>query len=193
MKQFDTNKKIMIVVTALVLLLAVSATSYAMIQFIRPGKNENTVRTGTLILNLDETKELSLTEAYPMSDSQGMNSEAYEFTVENTGTQDAKYKIMLVDDNDTYTSDGCTRLAWSKLKYSISRNGTVLTSASYLSNISSNPQLDEVIINKGAKNSYQLRIWIDSGAGNEIIGKHFHAKLNIKGILSDKTDYDTGA
>ena len=194
MKKLDNNKKVMVVVTTFVLiLLAIATTSYAMITFARYGKTENTIRTGTLILNLDETKELSLINAYPMSDSQGMSSSAYEFTVENTGTQDARYKIMLVDDNDTYVEDGCSKLAWSNLKYSISRNGTNITSASYLSNLSSDSQLDEAIISSGSKNSYQLRIWIDSSAGNEIIGRHFHAKLNIKGILSDKTDYDTGA
>ncbi len=194
MKKIDNNKKIMIAVTASVLvLLAVATVSYALFQFSKKGNTENTIRTGTLILNLDETKELSLTSAYPMSDSQGMSSSAYEFTVENTGTQDAKYKITLVDDTKAYTDDGCSKLEWSKLKYSIVRNGTTITSARYLSNIASDPKLDETIIASGSKNSYQLRIWIDSGAGNEIVGKHFHAKLNIKGILSDKSDYETGA
>ncbi len=194
MKKIDNNKKVMIVVTTFVLiLLAVATTSYALVQFKKEGKTENTIRTGTLILNLDETKELSLTSAYPMSDSQGMASSAYEFTVENTGTQDAKYKITLVDDTKTYTDDACSKLEWSKLKYSIVRNGVTITSARYLSNIATDSKLDEIVIAAGNKNSYQLRIWIDSSAGNEIVGKHFHAKLNIKGILSDKSDYDTGA
>ena len=195
-KGVNRRKTIVIMVCLGVALITVVVASYALFQFNLTGNTRNTISTGTLELQLDEEKQVTLYRAFknsvaePVSDNEGLSSTPYRFTVRNTGTKDSRYRIMMIDDEEMYARDGCSKLPWDKVKYSITMNQGA-AKIQYLS--FNNGILDETILPAGGVNTYEIRLWIDSKASNEIVGLHFHSKINIKGILSNKTDYDTGA
>ena len=176
---------IMIVLVAVVL-----ASSLAVMDDGTSGKN--IMRTGTLILDLKEDNNLTLLNSVPTGDSEALESkETYDFTVENTGTETAKYRIYILEDTEKYQSDNCSdkKMPWSSLRYAIDKNET----KGEASDLPDDGVILSTLLESGEKDKYKLRVWINSNAGNEVSGLHFHAKLEIKAILEDRTDYDTGA
>lgn len=186
------NKKKYWIVLVIVFLVAFLVASYALFNYFKSSTGENTLKTGTLILELDEESALTLIDSIPLSDQDAMSGPSYNFSIKNAGTETAKYQVYLLDDDAKYQSDNCSnkKLPWSVIRYSIQRedeNSLV-------------EQLDErdgiiytTTLKKGMTDHYKLRLWLDNKATNEIAGLHFHAKLQVKAILEDKTDFDTGA
>ncbi len=183
---------ILYVVIVVAIIASIIAVSYSMFSYSSNNRKKHTMETGTLIVNLDEGESISLLDRYPISDSLAEKDEdAYTFTVNNTGTETANYRIYIVDDLEAYQEDSCTdsKMPWNKLRYSVTKNNTLIKTAAltndgvlYTTNLASNNSDD-----------YEIRIWIDSTAGNEVAGLHFHSKLVVKAILENRTDYDTGA
>ncbi len=186
------NKKKYWIALVVIFLVVFLVASYALFTYFKSSSGESTLKTGTLVLELNEDKALTLIDSVPISDQDAINGESYNFSIKNTGTEIAKYQIYLLDDDARYQSDNCSnkKLPWSKIRYSIQRedeNSLI-------------EQLDErngiiytTTLKKGMTDQYKLRLWIDEKATNEIAGLHFHAKLQVKAILEDKTDFDTGA
>lgn len=187
-KQIKKSTLLMIVVSVVVL---VFTTSFAMFTYSRLGLKSQKLDTGTLILNLKEDKPLSLIDAYPISDGTALKKEAYSFTIENTGTEEAKYRVLLEDDEESYISDNCgdKKMPWDKIKYSIKRDSSV----SKIAELGSNPIIDTHTLKVGETSSYEVRLWINSSAGSDVSGLHFHGKILVQAILSNRTDYETGA
>ena len=119
---------IVLIVSVLICALAVS---YAIWTQTYHGKKENKMDTATLILTLDESasKGISLLNTVPVTDDKGESFEPYTFTVKNSGTTDAKYRILLVNDEEKYKEHGCSslKLDWSNIKYSFSKDNEVAT------------------------------------------------------------------
>ena len=183
------NKKKLIFVVLIIIVLALGF-SYAAFSYTKSGETKHTMRTGTLLVNLEEENSLSLTNSYPVSDSDGLKGDSYNFKLNNTGTSDAKYQIILLEDNDKYVEDSCSnlKLPFNKLKYSITKDNIEKIEA-----LEDNGVIEESTINSKESANYKLKLWINSEAGNEVAGKHFHAKLKIKVIPKESTNYDIGA
>lgn len=189
------EKKTGIIVLAVALLLCITAISYAIFSFSKAGSKQSQVTTGTLIMELDEsaTNGISLPQAIPLSDAEGIALTPYKFKVKNTGTLNARYKIQLVDDEAVYTADGCTakKLSHSKIKIAYTKNDDNGTpTVQFLTMNNGEFELDT--LTPGNTNTFTLRVWIDYNAGNEIMGQHFHGKLELKAIQEGQTNFDTG-
>ena len=52
--------------------------------------------------------------------------------------------------------------------------------------------LDTGMLAPGESKSYTLRLWISDTATNDVMGTHFHGKIQVKAIQEGHTDYDTG-
>jgi len=72
-------------------------SSYAYLTYISKTNNSVVIKAGTLALNFkNQSNSITLNNALPISDKDGLsNTNEYEFTVENTGTINANYKIRL--------------------------------------------------------------------------------------------------
>ena len=194
MKKMKKEYVIALVVLIITAIGAIISVSYAIWSNIYSGTKTNQITTGTLVLVLDDSASagINLTTAIPVSDADGLATTPYTFTLKNTGTNNAQYRIKLIDDEATYTSDGCSsnKLPWSNIKYSFAANGGSATTALLSTN---SGILEEGVLNTGVTNSYTLRLWIDSAADNTIMGKHFNGKIEVDAIVQGKTDYTTGA
>lgn len=110
------NKKLLLSVFLGV--IVVIGVSYAWLQITLTGTKTVVIRSGNLSLNLDEdaSEGISLTNAYPMTDQEGLKTISYEFTLKNDGTIPSDYTIYLED-----TTDESDIKAFPVLKYDLKK------------------------------------------------------------------------
>ena len=173
MKDRIMNNKELIVAIAIVLIF-LATCSYAWLKLQVTGNKTNVLRAGTLKLTLDDTTSngILLEKAVPMSDTKGKTTTEYTFTLQNTGTA-VGYTIYL---DDVALTDGETQLEDSKVKYQLTKNGA--ETVALLSSLD-NKVIDIGTIGTNKTNTYSLRVWIDSDAGNEVMGKILSKELRV--------------
>ena len=162
-------------VLAFVLIVLV-AGSYAWLTLTIDKTNTNVLRAGTLSLVLDDTTSggIKLEKAVPISDEKGKTGTEYTFTLQNKGTKAASYTIYL-DDVALEASE--TRMDDSKVKYQLTKNSNETVA---LLNTLSDKILDSGEIAGSTTNTYSLRVWIDSAAGNEVMGAILSKQLRVE-------------
>ena len=152
---------------------------------------ENIISVGCFDVEMEEINApISLKNTYPVSDSKGLTQTPYTIKLSNTNcTTDASYTITL----NTLTTNTMDN---SKIKFAISTgtpsSGTNLgTYASDASNINVETgnlpveNLDQSIIIQtgelrvGASVTYNIYLWVDESAGNEVQGQTFEASINV--------------
>ena len=160
--------------------------------------NDNILSIGCFDVSLEElSKPISLNNTYPMSDQKGLTQTPYTFTIKNTCNTAAEYTITL-NTLKTATMDK------SKIKFAFTTGSDVPTSGVNLgtyASISSNINTDlaylqtenilgtnlneSIILQKGTlekendTETFNLYLWIDSTAGNEVQGQKFLASVNV--------------
>ena len=174
------NKKRSGIYVLCLLLILIIGISYAWLQITLSGDKKNTVTVGTLSLKLDDKfgEGINIENAVPLSDESGLKTKSYKFELENNGTILSNYTIYL-DDLDL--EEGKVRLPDKYVKYTLIKNGKE-SSPALLSTIGSNPNrvLDSNKLQVGEKNTYELKIWIDSSADNSIMGMTFLTKIRVE-------------
>ena len=93
----DPKKAFVVIIAILGLFSMLIGSSYAYLTYISKTNNSVVIKAGTLALNFkNQSNSITLNNALPISDSEGLSgTNEYEFTVENTGTINANYKITL--------------------------------------------------------------------------------------------------
>ncbi len=157
-------------------LIVLVAGSYAWLTLTIDKTNTNVLRAGTLSLVLDDTTSngIKLEKAVPISDEKGKTGTEYTFTLQNKGTKAASYTIYL-DDVALETNE--KRMEDSKVKYQLTKNSN--ETVALLSTLSSKV-LDSGEIAGSTTNTYSLRVWIDSAAGNEVMGTILSKQLRVE-------------
>ena len=190
--------KISLVVVAFLIIASLFLVqSYALWLTTYEGQ-QNILSVGCFDVALEElSKPISLNNTYPMSDQKGLTQTPYKFTIKNTCNTSADYVITL-NTLKTATIDK------SKIKFAFTAGTNVPTSgvnlgtyASVASNINTDlaylqtanilgDTLNEsIILQKGVlKNendtaTFNLYLWVDQTAGNEVQGKKFVASVNV--------------
>ena len=176
----DDKKRLLVVAIFLAVIVLIGGT-YAWLTLTKTGTKTNIIKAGSLQLVLDDTTSngILLQNAIPISDTKGLQTDAYTFTLENKGTMAADYTIYL---DDIAIDVNKTRMEDKDVKYSLTKNGTD-TNTALLSTLEDR-KLDLGTISAKTTNSYTLRLWISSTAGNDVMGKIFNAKLRIEASQS---------
>ena len=186
------NKKYVFIILVILVIVSVLAISYALFSYSSNNNNDSVLTTGTLKLNLEEKNTLSLLSTYPLSDTLAVTKEGYKFELENTGTEKSNFRLYIIDDEDSYTTNNVSesnKLDWTKIRYAVYKNDE----QQIISNLNSDGVLYTGSIDSGITDKYELKVWLSSDATNSDAGKSFYGKLRIKAILSNRTNYDTGA
>ena len=193
------TKQLIIIVIALV---AVIGISYAWLTTVLNGSQTNTIKAGTLALNLEDDNGISIDPAIPMTDAngdaqevnttEGQSNSVYNFTLKNTGNIPAVYTIYLENDTSSLTS-GAGLIADSVIKYSLRLNSgatssgitapttsTTVTSSGLLSSLVGSAAGKRVLhtgtLAAGSYNSYLLKLWIADVATNSDLSDNNGAK-----------------
>ena len=193
------EKKIYLGIAVFVLIISISAVSYALWTTTHTQSGQNTINTGCFDIQFTEgNNQINLTNAYPITDSAGQSSKGYTFTVTNKCTIDAKYDVILNISSNTIDSNS------KRLKIYVSGDsGTNVKNLStkYLSDVSSATPTntnssaklllsDEVSKatssnGTGGSKTYTLRLWIDANAvtaSNQTLSKGltFNGSIGIR-------------
>src|SRR5574344_1751081 len=167
------------IIPLIIVAMLLLGLSYAYFTLTLNGTKNVVVKSGTLILNLDDSSATGITleNAQPISEEDGLKTTAYTFTITNNGTLVSDYAIYL-DDTDLETGE--TRIDDSAIRYELIKNSTSLPSA-LLSSTGTNPNriINSGTIATGVTDTYTLRVWIDYNAGNDSQGKVLRTKLRV--------------
>ncbi len=183
--KFTRREIIMTIVTVLAITSFALGTSYAIFSDIETSSNYNIVEAGNLEIAFDHTEDgignvLSLNNAYPMSDSDGLLQTGYTFKVENTGSLNTIYTVKILDDTGMIEADGCASNILDKSKIRVSVDGGLPITLSTL-------EANNWIIQTGSlapteTATHTIKMWIDINSGNEILGKHYHGKILVEAV-----------
>lgn len=182
-KAFTRGAQFTIISIFLVTIILISS-AYAIFSSVQKQETYNTLTVGTLKIDFDQSSTdmgniINLNGAYPISDVEGQATSPYSFKITNSGTLTAYYKIKIVDDTDMITEDGCQNNLLPKDKIKVSINGETPF-------LLSSMEANNYIVNDGNLTAteskiFEIRIWIDEAAGNEVLGKHYHGKIVVEG------------
>ncbi len=175
------NKKIIIlIILILISILTLIGSSYALLTKTFTSKKLS-VEVGTLKVDFTEGNAITMDNAMPMTDENGMNTTPYTFTITNSGTIDSYYTISNEEDiNNT--------LDTTYLKYKLVSNDGYDSGIKRLKDIGTGTYriVDERSLVKNKSTTYKLYLWIASDAGNDIQNKIYKSKI-IVNSTSNKT------
>ncbi len=168
--------------------------SYAL-WVVRLSGQENIVNVGCFSIEFTENSDsIALTNSYPVSDASGMGGTAYSFTITNKCTVASNYQVTL----NTLTTN---TMGDDKVKYAIYEAADAKPSSGQL--VSSAPiNTDTLNLNvanlkqsyiiasgslsaaseeggTGGSATYNVYVWIDQNAGNEVENTRFEGSINV--------------
>ena len=190
-KKNSSDKKTLVVIAVVLVLLLIGGT-YAWLQITVSGTKTNILRAGKLSLKLNDelSNGISLKNTVPMSDTKGMKTPEYTFTLTNDGTVESYYTIYL---DDVALGMDEKRMEDKFVKYALEKvtpsDGTTTAVPTLLtaSNINGERVLDSGVIKAGETNSYKLQLWINSTATTEVMNTIFYGKIRVE--ATQKSDF----
>ena len=173
------KKQVMLILATVVLVgtLAVT-TSFAVFEETKSNATDQKMTIGNLDVTYTGGSAISITDINPMTDSTALSKtdNIYTFTIKNTGTVPYNFKVKVIN-NPSYTSN---LLPHQYIRYSLN-NGT----ASTLGSGQADYELTSGVIEAGATNTYNLRLWVADASTyslpNSALGQEIHLKISVEG------------
>ena len=166
------NKKYALIFLILLAIILLIGTSYALLRSSSRGENTYVMNVGLLEVTFQdsETNSLSLENAVPMTDNEGMN-QASEliFTVKNTGNLAAGYDIYI---EETSTSPEFKTV----IRFISNKNDTGYNSPKTLS---VDKYIDQSTLAIGESATYKVKLWLSETADNTYMNKTFTARIVV--------------
>ena len=172
-----------VIITILILLLAIFATYKIYYKFQKERKVDYNSSSLEITFHEESGDKISLTKVIPVTDSVGLSSESYTFSVKNNLTIPVNYKIIIVDDKDTVKGDNCAdkQIPREVIRISL-KDGK--KNKIYDLNSLENGVLKVTNIKALGEKDYTVRIWTnnESTADKNL---HYHGKIQIVEENSD--------
>ena len=173
---FIKNKKkiiIGIIVLAISLIgISLINSTYSLFYHEDTASNTDAYSTGLLsIIASSKGENISLSNALPMSDSEGEATTPYTFTIKNIGNLDYEFNVKLLS-----TGDSSTTIDSRYIKVKVD-DGSPATLSSLTSSIIKN----DVTLTAGESIDISIRVWLSSDTPNTQIGKVFNSKIVTDG------------
>ena len=129
------------------------------------GVKNQSISTGCLKVQMTDNGSLSIQNAYPVTDKDGLASEPYVYTIENTCTVDAYYEATLnVMNGSNINNISKIKVALDGDSYLKPIKENKLPRATLLNaeaNVINTYKLDEGYLKVGETKTFNLRTWID--------------------------------
>lgn len=191
------------VLTIMILVTITIGTSYSYYSVASTQENPNEITTTCFNVTFSDSNSINLNAdgnyAYPMSEANALSKlTPYSFTVTNTCTsENATDPVNYIVTLNTLTDKPST-LALSNLRYKLNRvspsslegTSSLLSNASIYdlgtakndvnaSGIDTSYNLISGQIAPGESVTYNLYLWIDESAGNEVMGETFNGRILV--------------
>lgn len=195
---------ILLISTIAIVVIAATSVTYAYLSYNATQADENVLTTSCFNISYSDSNSISLNSngnyAYPMSEERANKLTPYSFTITNTctttnSTDPINYVVTL---NTLNASPSNIEL--SKLRYRLDMTTpTATTGTSTLMSeaapydlsssiksaegINTSYNLLEGTLAPGASVTYNLRLWIDEAAGNEVMNQTFNGRILVYSYL----------
>ena len=188
------KKKRTILYGLLVTVLVLIGVTYAYYRITKTQTNSNVIGTRTCLDTTltEETSEIVLSDAFPISDEDGLKQSPFTFTLTNNCDSYVKVTIALV--SEYRTSTNTAYLKDNYVKTNLSTKGTndgssVILSTLSLGEVDTNTE-GYVLKTTGLKNkeakSFDLRLWLDSETTNEQgLNKTWKGKIVVSVVAAE--------
>ncbi|MDO4375927.1 MAG: hypothetical protein Q4C33_01975 [bacterium] len=166
----NKKKRLKIYYTLLISVICIIGVSFAWFRLYLSQSEDNTLSSRTCFSTTltEDTEKITLTNAFPLTNEDGLKLTPFTFTIKNNC--DSYVKAYITIDSEYRTSTSSSYLLDNYIKFNISNKGTT-TNPSLL--LSSQKLIDLDDSDKGYKilttylganqeKSYDLRIWMDS-------------------------------
>ena len=186
------DNKIALGIFILLLIAICIGISYAYWLVTRTQTGENAILSSCLKIELvSENEAISIPDAYPISDEEGMSSTPYTFTIKNTCDSFISYEVILGMLNTTTLN--------SKYLNAVLDYNAIQTLDKYESKTVEGYQEGRLLqkgnLSGGEEVTYNLRIWMDKDVtyeDKEAMSKSFEAKIIVNAIISNYSPVDQG-
>lgn len=171
-----------IVIIVFILTFALLATNKIYYKF----KDSNNVdyNTATIDTTFHEKTgaEVNISKAVPMSDSLGLSSRAYTFTIKNNTNASLKYSITIEDNELKIEDDGCkdVLIPHNLIKFSIHKKGEK-NSIYTLGNLINGEVLTRIIKAK-QEEEYTMRFWVTKDSLLTGTKMHYHGLIKVNDL-----------
>lgn len=162
-----------------ILALAIFATHHIYYKFQNERNTDYSSESLDITFHEETGDRVTLSRVTPVTDSVGLSSQAYTFTVKNNMTIPVNYTIKLVDDIETVFEDGCSEYQMPKDIIKVAIKNNKKTEIYNLSELNDGI-LDQTKIKPLEEAEYTIRVWtkqdttLQTGAV-----RHFHGKIQI--------------
>ena len=189
------KRKLSIYYGLLVTVICIIGVSFAWFRLYLSQNENNTLASRTCFNTTltEDTSKISLTDAFPITDEDGLKQTPFTFTIKNNCN--SYVKVYITIDSTYRESTDTSYLKDNYMKVNISQKGTttgksVILGSQTLTDLENNKK-GYIIINTGLKaneeKSYDLRIWMDSAVTKEQgLNKAWSGKIVVVSNASEE-------
>ncbi len=189
-KEFFVKNKKKIIISIVILAVALIGFSlvnstYSLFYHEETASNNESYSTGLLsIVASSKGETISLNNTLPISDTDGINTTPYTFTIKNIGNLDYKFNVKLLSTSSIATVDP----QYIKIKID---DGGVTT----LSSLTNSIIKSDITLVAGESIDISIRVWLSIDTPNGQIGKVFNSKIVTDGqaVYTSTNNEVTGA
>ena len=192
------KRKLSIYYGLLVTVICIIGVSFAWFRLYLSQTENNTIASRTCFNTTltEDTSKISLTDAFPITDEDGLKQTPFTFTIKNNCN--SYVKVYITIDSTYRESTNTSYLKDNYMKVNISPKGTttgksVILGSQTLTDLENNRK-GYIIINTGLKaneeKSYDLRIWMDSAVTTEQgLNKNWSGKIVVVSNASNEPTF----
>ena len=189
MIKLNSKKYIAILISSIIIVVvATISITYAYLSFNRSQESTNVLNTSCYDISFQDSNFINIT-SYPMSNETAFNTlTPYTFTITNNCAIGNSYQIYLNILNST-SDELLTHINFSLDKQTATSLSS-LTPVNLPSGVSSSNVKSSYIIETGSlpninsTKTFNLYLWIDEEAGNDIMGSTFEAEVMVYNAAS---------
>ena len=182
------KRKLSIYYGLLVTVICIIGVSFAWFRLYLSQTENNTIASRTCFNTTltEDTSKISLTDAFPITDEDGLKQTPFTFTIKNNCN--SYVKVYITIDSTYRESTSASYLKDNYMKVNVSPKGTttgksVILGSQTLTDLENNRK-GYVIVSTGLKaneeKSYDLRIWMDSSVTTEQgLNKNWSGKIVV--------------
>ena len=192
------KKKLALYYGLLVTVICIIGVSFAWFRLYLSQTENNTIASRTCFNTTltEDTSKISLTDAFPITDEDGLKQTPFTFTIKNNCN--SYVKVYITIDSTYRESTNTSYLKDNYMKVNISPKGTttgksVILGSQTLTGLENNRK-GYIIVSTGLKaneeKSYDLRIWMDSAVTTEQgLNKNWSGKIVVVSNASNKPTF----
>ena len=192
------KKKLALYYGLLVTVICIIGVSFAWFRLYLSQTENNTIASRTCFNTTltEDTSKISLTDAFPITDEDGLKQTPFTFTIKNNCS--SYVKVYITIDSTYRESASSSYLKDNYMKVNISPKGTttgksVILGSQTLTDLENNKKGYIIVstgLNVNEEKSYDLRIWMDSAVTTEQgLNKNWSGKIVVVSNASNKPTF----